>query len=68
MAVEISNRLGLAGMKSDYIHTAGRKLEDIHQRLLELEAKGEVKVIHVKDENKAIEAETLLGWKKKDSH
>ena len=65
MAMEISNRLGLANVKSDYIHTAGRKLEDIHERLLELEAKGEVKVIHVKDENKPIEAETLLGWKKK---
>ena len=65
MAIEISNRLGLANVKSDYIHTAGRKLEDIHERLLELEAKGEVKVIHIKEENKPIEAETLLGWKKK---
>ncbi len=65
MAIEISNRLGLANVKSDYIHTSGRKLEDIHERLLELESKGEVKVIHIKEENKPIEAETLLGWKKK---
>lgn len=65
MAIEISNRLGLANVKSDYIHSAGRKLENIHEQLLELEAKGEVKVIHIKDENKPIEANTLFGWKKK---
>ena len=65
MAIEISNRLGLANVKSDYIHSAGRKLEDIHEQLLELEAKGDVKVIHIKDENKPIEANTLFGWKKK---
>jgi hypothetical protein len=68
MAIEIRNRLGLADVKSDFRHIAGRKIENIHNELLELEAKGELRVIHITDEHKPIEAETLFGWKKKDTY
>jgi len=45
--------------------TSGEKIENPREKLLELEAKGEMKVIHITEENKPVELETLHGWKKR---